>query len=207
MSTAVNTRLSGPARRAQILEAARSEFVARGLAGARVQEIADVAGVTDALIYKHFKSKKELFQEAIIAPLEERIASHAASMRALPEDPQGAAQGAGTREWILELLRFFRETIEGLGVVLFGEQQGGRDLYNRHLRPIMDAYIQAGEENLPRWPHREYDVDSAVQLAFGVAFWLSLDQSMRKTDEDLEARADLIADLILNGVRARDVER
>jgi AcrR family transcriptional regulator len=192
--------MSGTERRAQILNAARAEFVTRGLAGARIHEVAEAAGVTHALIYRHFASKEQLFQEAVIAPLEERVAAHVAAMKALPDDPEGTAQGRGAREWVRELLTFFHESIEGLGVVLFGEQQNGRDFYTRHLRPIMDGYIEAGKANLPRWPHREYDVDTAVHTVFGVAFWLALDHSMRQREVDLDERADLIVDVILRGV-------
>src|SRR5271154_5632603 len=93
MSSGVGVRrLSGSARRIQILESAKVEFVARGLAGARIHEVAAPAGVTNALIYQHFDSKEQLFQEAVIAPLEERIATQVAAMKALPVDPQGAAQ-------------------------------------------------------------------------------------------------------------------
>jgi AcrR family transcriptional regulator len=208
MSTGVGARrLSGSARRIQILEAARAEFVTRGLAGARMHEVAAAAGVTNALIYQHFRSKENLFQEAVMAPLEARIAAQVASLKDLPVDPEGVAQGRGTREWVLELLRFFDESIEGLGVVLFGDRDNGRDFYNRHLRPIMDSYVEAGKLNLPRWPHRDYDIDTAVHTVFGVAFWLALDQSMQQRTDDLEARADLIVDLLLSGTRARGDER
>jgi alkylation response protein AidB-like acyl-CoA dehydrogenase len=48
-------------------------------------------------------------------------------MKELSVDPDGAAQRRGTREGALELLRFFRKSIEGLGVVLVSDRTGGRD--------------------------------------------------------------------------------
>jgi AcrR family transcriptional regulator len=45
---------------ARILEAARSVFVRRGTAGARMQEIAAEAGVNQALLHYYFRSKDQL---------------------------------------------------------------------------------------------------------------------------------------------------
>ena len=45
----------------RILEAARIVFVRKGLAGARMQEIADEAGINKALLHYYFRSKDKLF--------------------------------------------------------------------------------------------------------------------------------------------------
>lgn len=45
----------------RIAAAARREFAARGLAEARVDDIAQAAGVTKQLVYHYFRSKEELF--------------------------------------------------------------------------------------------------------------------------------------------------
>src|SRR5215213_3656330 len=48
------------ASEARILEAAKTVFVRRGTAGARMQEIADEAGVNKALLHYYFRSKERL---------------------------------------------------------------------------------------------------------------------------------------------------
>lgn len=53
--------------RTAILEAARAEFAAKGLAGARVNEIAARAGVNKQLIYYYFGSKEDLYRTALEA--------------------------------------------------------------------------------------------------------------------------------------------
>lgn len=45
----------------QILEAARTVFIRKGLEGARMQEIADEAGINKALLHYYFRSKEKLF--------------------------------------------------------------------------------------------------------------------------------------------------
>jgi AcrR family transcriptional regulator len=45
-----------------ILEAARKVFIRKGLDGARMQEIADEAGINKALLHYYFRSKDKLFK-------------------------------------------------------------------------------------------------------------------------------------------------
>jgi AcrR family transcriptional regulator len=51
--------------RAGILEAATKEFAAKGLTGARVDEIAERAGFNKRMLYHYFGSKDDLFQAVI----------------------------------------------------------------------------------------------------------------------------------------------
>src|SRR3569833_3225027 len=51
--------------RARILDAAVQEFSVNGLAGARMDQIAAVAGVNKALLYYHFDSKDNLYGSAL----------------------------------------------------------------------------------------------------------------------------------------------
>ncbi|MDQ3898701.1 MAG: TetR/AcrR family transcriptional regulator [Actinomycetota bacterium] len=52
---------------ARILDAAIEEFVEHGLAGARVDRIAERAGANKQLLYRHFGSKDGLFDAAVRA--------------------------------------------------------------------------------------------------------------------------------------------
>lgn len=53
------------AAKAAILAAARAEFSAKGMTGARVNEIAARAGVNKQLIYYYFGSKEDLYRTAL----------------------------------------------------------------------------------------------------------------------------------------------
>ena len=46
----------------KILEAAKNVFVSKGMDGARMQEIADEAGINKALLHYYFRSKERLFE-------------------------------------------------------------------------------------------------------------------------------------------------
>lgn len=64
-------------RRQAIIDAALDEFVARGFAATRLDDVAKRAGVAKGTIYLHFKDKEALFQELIrtaLVPLIGRLA-------------------------------------------------------------------------------------------------------------------------------------
>jgi TetR/AcrR family transcriptional regulator len=49
-----------------ILEAAKNIFIRKGMEGARMQEIADKAGINKALLHYYFRSKDKLFEAIFI---------------------------------------------------------------------------------------------------------------------------------------------
>ncbi len=49
----------------EILEIARKHFVSKGFAAARMQEIADEAGINKAMLHYYFRSKDKLYHEII----------------------------------------------------------------------------------------------------------------------------------------------
>ena len=63
-------------RRQAIIEAAMEEFISRGFAATRLDDIARRAGVAKGTIYLHFKDKESMFEELIrtaIVPLVSRM--------------------------------------------------------------------------------------------------------------------------------------
>jgi len=55
------SRLPAALRREQLLDVAAELFSVKGYAGATTAQIAKVAGITEPIIYRHFKSKRDLF--------------------------------------------------------------------------------------------------------------------------------------------------
>lgn len=58
-------RMSGSERRAQVLEIAAREFADHGLHGASTEKVAREAGITQAYVFRMFKTKKALFLEVV----------------------------------------------------------------------------------------------------------------------------------------------
>ncbi|WP_254904015.1 TetR family transcriptional regulator [Streptomonospora nanhaiensis] len=70
------------ATRRKLLEAGRAEFAEHGIAGGRIDRIAESAGVNKERVYGHFGSKEKLFQTV----LEAVKAEHAATLPTPDED-------------------------------------------------------------------------------------------------------------------------
>ena len=59
-----------------LLSAARQIFAARGYAHSSTREIAETAGVSEALLFRYFGTKAKLFEVAIIEPFQRVMAAH-----------------------------------------------------------------------------------------------------------------------------------
>jgi AcrR family transcriptional regulator len=64
-------RMPAPLRREALLAAAEEVFARKGYHGASLDDIAQTAGVSKALIYEHFASKRELHASLVTAHVEE----------------------------------------------------------------------------------------------------------------------------------------
>jgi AcrR family transcriptional regulator len=71
--------------RGEILSAARTEFAAYGLAGARIDRIARAAEASKERLYAHFGDKETLFREVVLADGSEFFAAVTLRPDAVPE--------------------------------------------------------------------------------------------------------------------------
>ena len=60
-----HTRLDSDERRQAIVDAAVPLFARKGFSGATTRELAEAAGVSEALLYRHFPSKQLLYSEIL----------------------------------------------------------------------------------------------------------------------------------------------
>lgn len=195
-------RLAAPERRRLIIEAAKQVFMAHGMAGARTKDIATAAGVNEALIYRHFDSKEEIFAAAVVEPLQELVtAALARRGRFTAGDERGPYND--TRQFTAELLELMLDVVPLLGVVLFSEQEIGTAFYRTQIAPAMDAVIAQVEETLPEWEHRPFHPRTTSTALLGICLGIALDARFRDTAVDVDRAATEIADLIFLGLKPR----
>ena len=149
-------------RRGAIIEAAMDEFIARGFAATRLDDIARRAGVAKGTIYLHFKDKESMFEELIrtaIVPLVIRLGS-------TPPPP-----GASVRDMVENFARTFIQEVATTrrgDIVRLIVAEGPRfpavaDFYYREvvtrglagMRALIELGIARGEiqhKNLARFP-------------------------------------------------------
>src|SRR5437764_8427600 len=60
-------KLSSEERRAAIIRAVRRLFAEKGFHGTTTRELAEAAGVSEALLFKHFPTKEALYSAMLLA--------------------------------------------------------------------------------------------------------------------------------------------
>src|SRR5690242_346728 len=101
----VGTRLPKPARRRQLLGAAREVFVAQGYHAAAMDEIAEQAGVSKPVLYQHFPGKLDLY----LALLDESVAELVGAVSA------ALASTTDNKERVPATFRAFFDYVSGAG--------------------------------------------------------------------------------------------
>lgn len=189
-------------RREAIIAAGLEEFVARGFAATRLDDVAKRAGVAKGTIYLHFKDKEALFEELIrtaIVPLVARLGA--------------PAPGGSVRDMIESFARAFIQevaTTKRGDIVRLIVAEGPRfpnvaDFYYREvvsrglsgIRALIELGIARGEieqKNLARFPQ------ILVAPAIVAVIWQSLFSKHAPLDANEMFRVHL--DLIFGERRA-----
>ena len=82
-------RLKAPQRREQLISVATKLFAERGYEATTTAAIAEAAGVTEPILYRHFEGKQDLFV-AIVREMSELTMRHWQELTAGTEDPAEA---------------------------------------------------------------------------------------------------------------------
>src|SRR5437899_176507 len=77
------TKLSGEERRAAIVKAVRRVFAEKGFDGTTTRELAAAAGVSEALLFKHFPNKEALYSAMQLSCCNERDIDQIERLKAL----------------------------------------------------------------------------------------------------------------------------
>jgi TetR/AcrR family transcriptional regulator, repressor of fatR-cypB operon len=194
------------ARQQDILNAARELFAAQGFRETTLDQIAQKAEFGKGTLYNYFASKDEIFREIIDQAIEHAIAL-ARESAATPGDLR-----LKLTHYASATMRYFHENGELLHAI-FHELHGGRKTDAEQLRSvfrrsrevtaIMGAAIQA-----------EMDAGT-VSPGDPAAFVAMLDDLVRghagrevtmqqvQSPEDLDAAADRMVEVLLNGITVR----
>jgi AcrR family transcriptional regulator len=155
----------GPLTRKQILDASLHLFSQRGFARTSVRDIAQAAGITDAAIYYHFASKRELFE----ALFEERGITPA--IAGLEQVSVAEAADAGSpleifTEISLRALDVMESNRDFLRVVFagaMGQDRMATEEYRRIVGRWARAEARILREYVENGQLRDVDVDAAAR--------------------------------------------
>ena len=181
-----------------ILDAAQRVFVARGYHAASISEIARAADISDGLIYRYYDSKRRLldavlaaFFDRILAVLEPAIAAErgfAAKLRALIKAHLAIMLADPG------LCRLFIAEVRGASEFSKSEAQRMSQRYSEVFLRVIRAADAGGELRT--------GIDPALlrDLVFGGVEHFAWRAMRARGKGGVDAAADKIADLVLNGV-------
>lgn len=178
-------RLKAEHRRELILAAARGVFQRGGFAAARTREIADAAGITESLIYQHFPSKEQLFNAAVIEPLEHWIANDAHVGPALSVEKSAENQFKLLSEAGALFAQELHRVAPLLGVALFADLERGGDFYRTRMMPLLEAWAEHVRRSFaPGTAGAQIDSKLLARAAFGMGFFLTAETFFRDEPPD-----------------------
>src|SRR5215216_1204760 len=147
----------------RILEAARWEFAQHGYS-ARLQDIAERAGLTHPTLLYHFKSKEKLYAAVIEQAMLDWAAMTSAAVSAAPGgfDRVAALVVAGMEFFATHhdfVVIWRREAIEGGGRLEVAMAE--------HMRPFLDRAIAFLEREIEAGRLRRHDPGELMQIVYG----------------------------------------
>jgi AcrR family transcriptional regulator len=175
-------RLTAEARRKSILEAAREAFSQNGdVNGTTVKVIAEQAGISEGIIYRHFESKEQLFYEAVVEPLREAVDDLVAFSSVIDRDePLNLERQLQTlADLYRQLTATLEEVLPLLGLVLFGDPKVARRFYEQHFGLAMDRLVEAWREVAERYGLEFELLDMSARAVMGTALMLALENHYR----------------------------
>jgi AcrR family transcriptional regulator len=189
-----STRLPRPARRRQLLGAARDIFVAHGYHAAAMDEIAERAGVSKPVLYQHFPGKLELY----LALLDESVDELVRNVR------DALASTTENKQRVPATFKAFFDFVAGDGEAFrlvfesdLSNEPAVRERIDRTMRQCADMVSEFIREDAGVGDEEAHLLGMAlVGMAQVTArYWLSTDQDMPK-----DAAEQLIARLAWRGI-------
>lgn len=135
------SRLPAAKRREQLLDTAAILFASKGYAGATTSELADQAGVTEPIIYRHFASKRDLFIALIERSGKQTIERWEQHLETAPDPGERLRRLIGANPMVTEEGRgLYRVIVQAMTVL---DEEGIQKALHVHITAL-HAFI-AGE--------------------------------------------------------------
>lgn len=186
----------GKRTRDKLLRAAEIEFGDKGFHAAAISGITYRAGVALGTFYTYFESKEEIFQ-ALVSYMSRRTRSWIAERVAGAPDRM-AAERLGMEAYI----EFARQH-KGIYRIVSEAEFVANDAYREHY----SGFAQAYEDNLKKAGEsgdiREGDYETWSWAIMGIAVFLGMRYAEWDDSMSTSRIAEIVADLIANGIRPR----
>lgn len=172
----VRRRLSPDERRSEILDAARAVFSETGLTGTTMRDVAERADITETHLYRYFR-KEELFERAVLEPLEELEARVARETTELAERP-GISRPELLEHYHELCVGYFLQLAPLLRAGVLPRQPGEPSFRPQALVPRWWAVVEGVIGEVTGWKGRSLNLDVMADALLGLYVLVGLDSSL-----------------------------
>jgi TetR/AcrR family transcriptional regulator len=199
------SRLSAEQRRQQFIDAALHLFSTRGFRGTTTRAIAEAADVSEALLFRHFATKQDLYAAILRTKAEQ--SGFKARLQMVKRHAKRTNDAALVQELVKATLESYQQDPEFQRLMLYATLEGhelataSQQVFGRPTFAFLRAYIlerQAAGVLRPGDPGL-----LAVALVALPAYFALLDTvlGVKRAEESGDHTVDLFTRLILDGVR------
>lgn len=192
----MSRRMTAEQRRAQLMRVAAELFAERGYARTTTAELAKAAGVTEPIIYRHFKSKQDLFVSLIRAQGQRTIELWTEAMEGASGVEERISRLLGTNVMIVDEQgrAAYRVIIQGVSEVGDVETQQAIEEHFRTLHAFMTREIAQAQDEHRVWTRFEADLIAWVLIDVGIGFGLL--ESLRVGGHGIGADGKTVQDVV-----------
>src|SRR5215216_3395795 len=200
---ASSSRMSGEDRRRQIVSVAAKLFSQKGFSGTTTKEIAEGAGVSEAIIFRHFATKDDLYT----AILDHKVRQSAEQMKAhLKEAASRKDDRAFFGTLAFEMLEFHSDDQTFMRLLLFSALEGhnlSETFFDRVAREIKNHIRLYIKQRMSDGAFRKVDPAVAARALVGMVLHQAQVRNIFGADDvslSNSALAHRFVELFLNGV-------
>ncbi|WP_165774266.1 TetR/AcrR family transcriptional regulator [Mycolicibacterium sphagni] len=187
-------KLTAEERRERIMTAARQSFTSKGFAGATTRAIAKAAGITEAVLYQHFSSKQDIFEQAMLEPVNRDNQVLMGKLDAL----------AGTADSTLadtihaegELLTEIGRLLPAIGALFYADPQPGRANYTELTAPAFARQV----DQMARTEASKKSISAFLTMAYGINLGIALHHHFTGDDLNTDDVSVQVARLLRTGI-------
>ncbi len=198
--------MSASQRRQHILNEARAAFLeaGEGISGVSARTIAQRCGVDQALIFRHFGTKEDLYMEAVLDPIETVVKRLATGARVT--SPSELPTERVQRMWdltydvIVGMCSLPPDVVRAVAMLLFRKSGEAPAFYEKTLGPALRELESVVESELSNWNHRPFSPPLSVRIVVATCFWVVVESDVAGTPVDRDGTARNLTNLLLFGM-------
>lgn len=204
-------RMNAGDRRRQLLDAALELFSRKGFGGTTTKEIAAAAGVTEAIIFRHFPNKQALYTAVLDSKTEEcRHDEWLADIQAQMDRNDDAGV---LRTLAAAIVESYRTDTSFERMVLFAALEGhelGLAHYRRFALPMFELFRDYIERRQREGALRDYDAGTVIAAVAGMAQNYAIYtelfsfKPLRLGDDQV---IDVFTDIMMSGIRQKKARK